>query len=173
MRMPSHRWFNQPAALDSARGAGTIGGNTLTSTAPSDLNSVHTNSAPVHTDLAPVHGDLVAVHTDLAPVPYRLCAGQLNNTVRRRKRSGCSDGRPGVFTPCYSRSVKLGILTCGGFRLRNLRLRDGSYQFDKGDRFGAADLAALSREAPNLPRYAVRAGAAKLLAGPAEMGYTG
>ena len=57
--------------------------------------------------------------------------------------------------------------------MRNLRLRDGSYQFDKGDRFGAADLAALSRKAPNLPRYAVRAGAAKLLAGQAEMGYTG
>ena len=37
----------------------------------------------------------------------------------------------------------------------------------------AADLAALSRKAPDLPRYAVRAGAAKPLAGPAEMGYTG
>src|SRR5215469_3145949 len=94
-----------------------------------------------------------------------------DNTVRRHKRSGCSDGRPGVFTPCYSRSVKLGILTCGGFRLRNLRLRGGSYQFDKGDRYGAADLAALSRKAPDLPRYAVRAGAAKPLAGPAEMSY--
>ena len=45
-----------------------MGGNTLTGTAPSDLNSVDTDSAPVHTDLAPVHGDLVAVHTDLAPV---------------------------------------------------------------------------------------------------------
>ena len=66
--MPSHRWFSQPAALDSAHGAATIGGNTLTGTAPSGLNSVHTDSAPVHTDLVPVHGDLVAVHTDLAPV---------------------------------------------------------------------------------------------------------
>jgi len=41
------------------------------------------------------------------------------------------------------------------------------------DRYGAADLAALSRKAPDLPRYVIRAGAAKPLAGPAEMGYTG
>jgi hypothetical protein len=73
--MPSHRWFNQPAVLDSAVGAGTIGGYALTGAVPSDLRSVHTDSAPVHTDLAPVlsdsapvPSDLVAVHTDLAPV---------------------------------------------------------------------------------------------------------
>ena len=68
MRMPSHRWFSQPAALDSALGAGTMGGNMLTGAAPSDLNSVHTDSAPVPTDLAPVPSDLVAVHTESAPV---------------------------------------------------------------------------------------------------------
>jgi hypothetical protein len=61
VRMPSHRWFSQPVALDSAVGAGTIGGNTLTGTVPSDLNSVHTDSAPVHIDSA-------QVHTDFAPV---------------------------------------------------------------------------------------------------------
>jgi hypothetical protein len=66
--MPSHRWFSQPAAFDSAVGAGTIGGNMLTGTVPSDLNSVHTDSAPVHTDSAPVPSDLVAVHMDSAPV---------------------------------------------------------------------------------------------------------
>ena len=44
--MPSHPWFIQPAALDSAVGAGTIGGNMLTDTVPSDLNSVHTDFAP-------------------------------------------------------------------------------------------------------------------------------
>ena len=54
MRMPSHRWFSQPAALDSAVGAGTIGGNTLTGTVSSDFRSVHTDSAPVPTDFAPV-----------------------------------------------------------------------------------------------------------------------
>ena len=59
---------SQPAALDSAVGAGTIGSETLTSTVPSDLNSVHTDSAPVHTALAPVPSDLVAVHSDSAPV---------------------------------------------------------------------------------------------------------
>src|SRR5215467_11332657 len=42
--MPSHRWFSQPAALDSAVRAGTIGGNMLTDTVPSDLNSVHTDT---------------------------------------------------------------------------------------------------------------------------------
>ena len=67
MRLPSHRWFSQLAALDSAVEAGTIGGNTLTGTVPSDLNSVHTDSAPVHTDLTPVHSDLVGVQTDSAP----------------------------------------------------------------------------------------------------------
>jgi hypothetical protein len=66
--MPSHRWFSQPAALDSAVGAGTIGGNTLTGIVPSDLNSVHTDSVPLHTDLAPVHTDPAPVHTAFAPV---------------------------------------------------------------------------------------------------------
>ena len=66
--MPSHRWFSQLAALDSAVGAGTIGGNTRTGAVPSDLNSVHTDSVPVPTDQAPVHSDLVAVHSDSAPV---------------------------------------------------------------------------------------------------------
>ena len=66
--MPSHPWFSQPAALDSAVGAGTIGGNMLTDTVPSDLNSVPTDSVPVHADLAPVHSDLVAVHTESTPV---------------------------------------------------------------------------------------------------------
>ena len=66
--MPSHRCFSQPAALDSAVGAGTIGGNTLTGTVPSDLNSVHTDSVPLHTDLAPVHTDPAPVHTAFAPV---------------------------------------------------------------------------------------------------------
>jgi hypothetical protein len=42
--MPSHPWFSQPAALDSAVGAGTIGGNMLTDTVPSDLNSVYTDT---------------------------------------------------------------------------------------------------------------------------------
>src|SRR6516165_6484393 len=36
------------------RSPGTIGGNTLTGAVPSDLRSVHPNSAPVHTDFAPV-----------------------------------------------------------------------------------------------------------------------
>jgi hypothetical protein len=49
--------ISQPAALDSAVGAGTIGGNTLTGTVPRDLNSVHTDSAPVHSDLVAVHTD--------------------------------------------------------------------------------------------------------------------
>jgi hypothetical protein len=58
----------QPAALGSAVGAGTIGGITLTGTVPSDLNSVHTDSAPVHTDLLAVHTDSAPVLTDFAPV---------------------------------------------------------------------------------------------------------
>jgi hypothetical protein len=62
------RRFSEPAALDSAVGAGTIGGNTLTGAVPSDLRSVPTDSAPVHSHLAPVHTALVAVHTDFAPV---------------------------------------------------------------------------------------------------------
>ena len=66
--MPSHRWFNQPAALDPAHGAGTIGGNTLIGAAPTDLRSVHIDSAPVHTDLAPVHSDLAPAHTTLVAV---------------------------------------------------------------------------------------------------------
>ena len=53
MRIPFRRWFSQPAAIDSAVGAGTIRGNTLAGTVPSDLNSVHTDLAPVHTDFAP------------------------------------------------------------------------------------------------------------------------
>jgi hypothetical protein len=52
--MPFRRWFSQPAAIDSAVGAGTIRGNTLAGAVPSDLNSVHTDLAPVHTDFAPV-----------------------------------------------------------------------------------------------------------------------
>jgi hypothetical protein len=66
--MPSHRWFSQPAAIDSAVGAGTIGGNALTGAVPSDLRSVHTDSAPVHTALVAVHTDSALVHTDFAPV---------------------------------------------------------------------------------------------------------
>jgi hypothetical protein len=45
-----------------------VGGNTLTGTVPSDLNSVHTDSAPVDTDLAPVH-------TDFAPVSSIILFG--------------------------------------------------------------------------------------------------
>ena len=70
--MPFRRWFSQPAAIDSAVGAGTIRGNTLAGAVPSDLNSVHTDWAPVHTDLAPVHSDFVAVHADSAPVHTAL-----------------------------------------------------------------------------------------------------
>jgi hypothetical protein len=64
----SQRPLSQPAALDSAVGAGTIGGNTPTATVPSDLNSVHTDLAPVPTDLVAVHTDWAPVHTDFAPV---------------------------------------------------------------------------------------------------------
>jgi hypothetical protein len=62
------RWFSQPAALDSAVGAGTIAGNTVTGPVPSDLSSVPTDSAPVHSDLVAVHTDSAPVHTDFAPV---------------------------------------------------------------------------------------------------------
>jgi hypothetical protein len=65
VRRPSHRWFSPSAALASALGAVTIGGNTLTSAAPSDLTSMYTDLAPVHADLAPVHSDLAPVHTAL------------------------------------------------------------------------------------------------------------
>jgi hypothetical protein len=77
VRMASPRWFSQPAALDAAVGAGTIGGSTLTGTVPSDWNAVPTDSAPVNTNLAPVLSNWVAVqtdsaqvHTDLAPVSF-------------------------------------------------------------------------------------------------------
>ena len=66
--MPSHRWFSQPAALDSTVGAGTIGGYTRTSTVPSDYMASHTDFAPVHTDLVAVRTDSAPVHTDFAPV---------------------------------------------------------------------------------------------------------
>src|ERR1700741_2080937 len=42
--MPSHHRFSQPAAIDSAIGAGTIGGNTRAGTVGRDLNSGHTAS---------------------------------------------------------------------------------------------------------------------------------
>jgi len=69
VRMPSHQWFSQPAALDFAVGAATIAGNTLEGAVPSDLRSVHTDSAPVPTGLAPVHSNLAPAHTALAAVP--------------------------------------------------------------------------------------------------------
>ena len=68
MRLPSHRWFSQLAALDSAVEAGTIGGNTLTGTVPSDLNSVHTDLTPVHSDLVGVQTDSAPARTDFAPI---------------------------------------------------------------------------------------------------------
>jgi hypothetical protein len=75
VRMPSHQGFGHPAALDSAVGAGKIGGNAPTGAEPSDSNSVHTDSATAHTDLALVPSGLVAVpmdsalmHTESAPV---------------------------------------------------------------------------------------------------------
>jgi hypothetical protein len=68
VRLSSHRRFCQPAALDPAVGAGTIGRNRLTGAVPSDLKSVHTDPAPVPSDLAPVQTALVAVHTHSAPL---------------------------------------------------------------------------------------------------------
>jgi hypothetical protein len=80
--MPSYRWFSKPEVLDSAPGAETIDGDTLTGAVRSELRSVHTDSAQVHTilaavpsDLAPiltalvaVHMDSALVHADLAPI---------------------------------------------------------------------------------------------------------
>src|SRR5438094_611049 len=47
VRMPSHRRFSRPAALDPAVGAITIGGNTRTGAVPTDSAQVHTNLMPV------------------------------------------------------------------------------------------------------------------------------
>jgi hypothetical protein len=84
VRRPSYRWFSQPAALDAAVEAGTIGGNTLTGTVASDLSSVPTDSAPVHTDLAPVP-------TDFAPVSLiPLLGGLRSETAPSRAASRCT-----------------------------------------------------------------------------------
>src|SRR6516225_6032888 len=66
--MPPHCWFSQPAAIDTAVGARTMGGSTLTGAVSSNLRSVHPDLAPVHIDLRPVHSDLIAGHTDSGPV---------------------------------------------------------------------------------------------------------